>query len=180
MTVINTTKTGANLMEAFAGESRARNKYICFAEKARAEGYEQIADFFEETAKNELEHAKIWFKLLYGDAIPETPANLIAAACGEHYECTDMYARMAREAREEGYEKIAFLFDAVGKIEEEHEARYVRLFNSVINNRVFNRETPEKWHCMNCGHVYESTDAPEICHVCNDPRSFFRIISASY
>jgi len=174
------TKTEANLWEAFAGESQARNKYTYFASQARKDGYEQIAAIFEETALNEREHAKIWFKLLHGDAIPETPANLAVAAAGEHGEWTDMYARMAKEAKEEGFDKIAFLFEAVGKIEKEHEARYLALLKAIEDGKVFAKDTPEKWQCMNCGHLHSSAAAPAGCPVCRHPKAFFQILAENY
>ena len=180
MSNLKGTKTEKNLMEAFAGESQARNKYTYFASQAKKDGYEQIAAFFLETAGNEKEHAKIWFKLLHGDAIPDTPANLKAAASGEHGEWTDMYVRMAKEAKEEGFDTIAFLFEAVGKIEKEHEARYLALLKSIEENRVFKKEQKEKWQCMNCGHIHEGTDAPGLCPVCRHPQSYFQILAGNY
>ena len=146
-------KTERNLMEAFAGESQARNKYTYFASKARKEGYEQIAAIFEETALNEKEHAKLWFKLLHGGEVPTTAENLKAAAEGENYEWTDMYDRMAKEAREEGFDKIAYLFEAVGKIEKEHEERYLKLLENVENGLVFSKDGEKIWKCRNCGHI---------------------------
>jgi len=174
------TKTEANLMEAFAGESQARNKYTYFASQAKKDGYEQIASLFLETAENEKEHAKIWFKLLHGDAVPSTPENLKAAASGEHAEWTDMYARMAKEAREEGFERIACLFEDVGAIEKEHEARYLALLKSIEEGRVFKRAEQEKWHCMNCGHIHANTDAPNACPVCKHPQSYFQRLAENY
>ncbi|MCL2711446.1 MAG: rubrerythrin family protein [Planctomycetaceae bacterium] len=167
-------------MEAFAGESQARNKYTYFASQAKKEGYEQIASLFLETAENEKEHAKIWFKLLHGDAVPSTTENLKAAASGEHAEWTDMYARMAAEARAEGFERIALLFEAVGAIEKEHEARYLALLKSIEENRVFKRAEQRKWQCMNCGHQHASTDAPNACPVCKHPQSYFQILAENY
>ena len=145
-------KTEKNLMEAFAGESQARNKYTYYASKAKKEGYNIIADKFEQTANNEKEHAKIWFKLLHGGEVPSTMDNLKDAAAGENYEWTDMYARMAKEAREEGFEKIAFLFEAVGKIEKGHEERYQALLDSLCEGKIFERPTKVIWECANCGH----------------------------
>jgi rubrerythrin len=174
------TKTEANLQEAFAGESQARNKYTYFAAKAKKDGYEQIAAIFEETAANEKEHAKIWFKLLCGGAVPDTSANLAAAASGEHSEWTDMYVRMAAEAREEGFDKIAFLFDSVAKIEKEHEARYLALLKNIEGSQVFKRESVNKWHCMNCGYIHEAAAAPGVCPVCAHPQSYFQILSVNY
>ena len=180
MTDLKGTKTEANLMEAFAGESQARNKYTYFASQAKKEGYEQIAALFLETAENEKEHAKIWFKLLHGDMVPSTPENLKAAASGEHAEWTDMYARMAKEAREEGFNRIAYLFEAVGKIEKEHESRYLSLLKSIEEKQVFKKTENKKWHCMNCGHIHEDTDAPGVCPVCNHPQSYFQILAENY
>jgi len=180
MTNLKGTKTEANLMEAFAGESQARNKYTYFASRAKKDGYEQIAAIFEETALNEKEHAKIWFKLLHDGAIPDTIANLTAAAAGEHGEWTDMYARMAKEAKDEGFHDIAALFEDVGKIEKEHEARYLALLKSIEDKTVFKRAKAEKWHCMNCGHIREGTDAPKGCPVCAHPQSYFEILSENY
>ena len=174
------TKTEANLMEAFAGESQARNQYTYFASKAKKEGYSQIAAFFEETADNEKEHAKLWFKLLQGGEIKDTISNLKAAAAGEHFEWTDMYARMAKEAKEEGFDKIAFLFEEVGKIEKEHEARYLALLKNIEEGTVFKKDSAKSWHCMNCGHVDEAAQAPEGCPVCAHPQGFFQILPKNY
>ena len=173
-------KTEKNLMEAFAGESQARNKYTYFASKAKKEGYEQIAALFLETAENEKEHAKIWFKLLCGGDIPSTAENLTAAAAGENAEWTDMYPRMAAEAREEGFDKIAYLFEAVGKIEQEHEERYKKLLENVEDKLVFSKDGDAIWKCRNCGHIVVGKDAPEICPVCNHPQSFFEIKAENY
>ena len=173
-------KTEKNLMEAFAGESQARNKYTYFASKAKKEGYEQIAAIFEETALNEKEHAKIWFKLLNGGEIPSTVENLQAAAEGENFEWTDMYERMAKEAREEGFERIAFLFDAVGKIEKEHEERYKKLLENVEGDLVFSKDGDKIWKCRNCGHICIGKEAPEVCPVCNHPKAFFEIKAENY
>ena len=164
-------KTEKNLMEAFAGESQARNKYTYFASKARKEGYEQIAAIFEETAANEKEHAEIWFKLLNDGAVPTTVENLKAAAEGENFEYTDMYARMAKEAKEEGFDKIAFLFEAVGKIEKEHEARYLKLLKNIEDGIVFSSDDERIWKCRNCGHIVIGKYAPEVCPVCSHPKS---------
>ena len=174
------TKTEANLREAFAGESQARNKYTYFASKARKDGYEQIAAIFEETAANEKEHAKLWFKLLEGGDIKSTPENLKAAAEGENFEWTDMYDRMAKEAREEGFDKIAYLFESVGKIEKEHEERYKKLLANVENGLVFSKDGDTIWKCRNCGHIVVGKDAPEICPVCSHPKSFFEIKAENY
>ncbi len=166
-------KTEKNLMEAFAGESQARNKYTYYASKAKKEGYNIIAAKFEETANNEKEHAKIWFKLLHGGEIPSTVENLKDAASGENYEWTDMYARMAKEAREEGFTKIAALFDMVGKIEKGHEERYNALLNSLVEGKIFNRPTKVVWECANCGHRVEAPNAPAKCPVCDHPQAYF-------
>jgi len=173
-------KTEKNLMEAFAGESQARNKYTYFASKARKDGYEQIAALFEETAGNEKEHAKLWFKLLNGGEIPSTEENLKAAAEGEHFEWTDMYARMAKEAKEEGFDRIAYLFEAVGKIEKEHEERYLKLLENVKDGLVFSRDDERIWKCRNCGHIIVGKYAPEVCPVCGHPKSFFEIKAENY
>ena len=173
-------KTEKNLMEAFAGESQARNKYTYFASKARKEGYEQIAAIFEETAANEKEHAEIWFKLLNDGAVPTTVENLKAAAEGENFEYTDMYARMAKEAKEEGFDKIAFLFEAVGKIEKEHEARYLKLLKNIEDGIVFSSDDERIWKCRNCGHIVIGKYAPEVCPVCSHPKSYFEIKAENY
>jgi rubrerythrin len=163
------TKTQANLMAAFAGESQARNKYTYYASKAKKEGYEQIAALFQMTADNEKEHAKIWFKLLH-DGVADTATNLKDAAAGENYEWTDMYANFAKEAKEEGFDKIAFLFEQVAKIEKEHEARYLALLKNVNEGRVFEKDGKVYWQCANCGHIHEGTTAPTVCPVSNIPR----------
>ena len=173
-------KTEKNLMEAFAGESQARNKYTYFASKAKKEGYQQIAAIFEETAQNEKEHAKMWFKLLNGGEVPSTAENLKAAAEGENFEYTDMYVRMAKEAREEGFDKIAYLFEEVGKIEKEHEARYLALLNNVEGDLVFSRDGEKIWKCRNCGHIVIGKEAPEVCPVCSHPRAYFEIKAENY
>ena len=173
-------RTEANLMAAFAGESQARNKYTYYASKARKDGYEQIAALFEETAKNEMEHAKIWFKLLHGDAIPDTATNLKDAAAGENYEWTDMYAEFARVAEEEGFKRIAYLFKAVGDIEREHEARYLKLLDNVEGGLVFSRDGDVMWKCRNCGHIVISSKAPELCPVCAHAKSYFEIKADNY
>jgi rubrerythrin len=174
------TRTEANLMAAFAGESQARNKYTYFASQARKDGYVQIANFFDETANNEKEHAKIWFKLLHGGKLPATPENLNAAADGENFEWTDMYARMANEAKEEGFDHIAYLFEQVGQIEKEHEARYRALLKNIEDGAVFKKADSAKWQCINCGHHHEGADAPEQCPVCQHPQSYFQIVEANY
>ncbi len=173
-------KTEKNLMEAFAGESQARNKYTYFASKARKEGYQQIADIFEETARNEKEHAKIWFKYLQGGDIQDTVSNLNAAADGENFEWTDMYDRMAKEAREEGFTEIAARFEMVGRIEKEHEARYRKLLGNIKGDLVFSRDGDCVWQCINCGHIVVGKKAPKICPVCSHPQSYFQIKSENY
>lgn len=180
MTNLKNTKTEANLMEAFAGESQARNKYTYFAARAKKDGYEQIADLFLQTAENEKEHAKIWFKLLNGGSVPDTAANLAAAAGGEHAEWTDMYVRMAKEAREEGFHDISALFEAVGRIEKEHEARYLALLKNIGDKSVFVKAAAVKWHCRNCGHIAEKADAPLVCPVCKHPQSYFEVLAENY
>ena len=165
-------KTEANLQAAFAGESMARNKYTYYASKAKKEGYNIIASKFEETANNEKEHAKIWFKLLH-DGMPSTVENLKDAAAGERYEWTDMYDTMAKEAEEEGFKKIAGLFRAVAKIEKSHEERYNALLSALEEGRVFERPTKVIWECANCGHRLESLRAPELCPVCEHPKAYF-------
>ena len=171
-------KTEANLMTAFAGESQARNKYTYFASKARKDGFVQIANLFEETANNEKEHAKIWFKLL--DGIGSTAENLKAAAAGENYEWTDMYATFAKEAKEEGFDQIAFLFESVGKIEKHHEERYLDLLKNVEENKVFKKDGKVYWKCGNCGHIHEGTEATGVCPVCNHPQAYFELVSKNY
>ena len=173
-------KTEQNLRDAFAGESQARNKYTYFASKAKKEGYEQIAAIFEETALNEKEHAKIWYKILNGGEIGTTKDNLKAAAEGENYEWTDMYDRFAKEAREEGFDKIAYLFEAVGKIEKEHEERYLKLLENVENGIVFSKDDERIWKCRNCGHIVIGKYAPEVCPVCNHPKSYFEVKAENY
>ena len=173
-------KTEKNLMDAFAGESQARNKYTYYASKARKDGYEQIASLFEETAGNEKEHAKIWFKILHGGEIPTTEENLKDAAGGENYEWTEMYPRMAKEAREEGFDDIARLFDLVGKIEKEHEERYLKLLENVKDGLVFSRDDERVWKCRNCGHIVIGKYAPNYCPVCGHPQSFFEIKAENY
>lgn len=174
------TKTERNLQEAFAGESQARNKYTYFASKAKKEGYQQIAAIFEETAANEKEHAKMWFKLLEGGAVKSTVENLKAAASGENFEWTDMYDRMAREADEEGFPEIAEKFRAVGAIEEHHEERYRKLLKNIEDAVVFSREGDAVWVCRNCGHVVIGKQAPEECPVCNHPQSYFELKAENY
>ena len=171
-------KTEKNLMEAFAGESQARNKYTYFASVAKKEGYEQIAALFLETAENEKEHAKIHFKYLNG--ISDTKANLAAAAAGENYEWTDMYDRMAKEADEEGFTEIAAKFRGIGAIEKEHEARFRRLLENVENGEVFKRGSITIWKCRNCGHIVVGTEAPKVCPVFNHAQSYFEVKEEIY
>ena len=173
-------KTEKNLREAFAGESQARNKYTYYASKAKKDGYEQIAAIFMETADNEKEHAKIWFKLLNDGQIPETIDNLKDAANGENYEWTDMYAKFAEEAREEGFANIAYLFEAVGKIEKEHEERYKKLVENLEDGLVFSRDGDRIWKCRNCGHIHIGPKAPATCPVCAHPQAFFEIKAENY
>ena len=174
------TKTETNLQEAFAGESMARNKYTYFASKARKDGYEQIAAIFEETAGNEKEHAKLWFKYLEGGDIKDTHSNLIAAAEGENYEWTDMYDRMAKEAEEEGFKEIAAKFRMVGAIEKHHEERYKKLVGNLDEGLVFSRDGDRIWKCRNCGHIVIGPKAPKVCPVCMHPQSFFEINAENY
>jgi rubrerythrin len=172
-------KTEKNLLAAFAGESQARNKYSYYASKARKEGYNLIGDIFDETANNEKEHAKIWFKLL-NNGIPDTAANLEDAAAGENYEWTDMYANFAKDAREEGFTQIAELFEGVAKIEKEHEERYRALLKSVKAGKLFERGELVAWKCANCGHIHFGNKAPEICPVCDHPKAYFQVLVKSY
>ena len=165
------------MQAAFAGESQARNKYTYYASKAKKEGYEQIAAIFEETAANEKEHAKMWFKLLHDNSIPDTITNLTDAAAGENYEWTDMYEQFAKEAREEGFDRIAYLFEAVGAIEKMHEARYKKLLENVQGGLVFSSEGDAIWECRNCGHIYIGKEAPKVCPVCAHPQSYFQKLS---
>ena len=173
------TKTEANLMAAFAGESQARNRYTFYASKARKDGYVQIAKIFEETAANEKEHAEIWFKLLH-DGIPSTEENLKDAAAGENYEWTDMYAGFAKTAKEEGFDRIAALFTMVGAIEKEHEERYLKLLANVQEGLVFSRDGDMIWQCSNCGHIVVGKKAPEVCPVCAHPKADFQIKAENY
>ncbi|MBE6299979.1 MAG: rubrerythrin family protein [Bacteroidales bacterium] len=172
-------KTEQNLMTAFAGESQARNKYTYYASKAKKEGFVQIAELFEATANNEKEHAKIWFKLLH-DGIADTATNLADAAAGERYEWTDMYATFAKEAREEGFDHIAFLFEGVAKIEKEHEERYRKLLDNVEKKIVFSRDGDCIWECGNCGHIVIGKEAPEMCPICDHPKAHFRLRATNY
>ena len=173
-------RTEANLMAAFAGESQARNKYTYYASKAKKDGYEQIAAIFEETALNEKEHAKIWFKLLHDGEIPTTMDNLKDAANGENFEWTDMYPEFAKVAREEGFDRIAYLFEAVGAIEKEHEERYRKLLENVKDGLVFSKDGDKIWKCRNCGHICIGKEPPQVCPVCNHPQSYFEIKAENY
>ncbi len=173
-------KTYQNLMTAFAGESQARNKYTYFASAAKKEGYEQIAAIFEETANNEKEHAKMWFKLLNGGVVPSTKENLKSAAEGENYEWTDMYDSFAKEAEEEGFKEIANKFRLVAAIEKEHEERYLKLLNNIANERVFDKEDTTVWVCRNCGYVHVGKTAPKVCPACNHPQAYFEMRSTNY
>ena len=174
------TRTEANLMEAFAGESMARNKYTYFASKAKKDGYVQIAAIFEETAANEKEHAKIWYKYLHGGAVPATVENLADAAAGENAEWTAMYARMAREAREEGFDEIAERFEQVAAIEKHHEERYRKLLKNINDKKVFSKDGDAIWQCSNCGHIVVGKEAPEICPVCAHPQAYFQVLAENY
>ena len=173
-------KTEANLLAAFAGESQAYTKYGYYASKAKKDGFVQIGDLFEETARNEKEHAKIWFKLLHDGAMPGTEQNLTDAAAGENYEWTDMYAGFAETARAEGFDHIAFLFESVAKIEREHEERYRRLLANIEDGIVFSREGDMVWQCSNCGHIVVGQKAPEVCPVCAHPQSYFQLRATNY
>ena len=173
-------KTEKNLLEAFAGESMARNKYTYYASKAKKDGYVQISQIFEETAANEKEHAKIWFKYLHDGKVPGTEANLKDAADGENFEWTDMYARMAAEARAEGFEEIAQKFEMVGAIEKEHEERYRKLLANIEGGLVFSRDGAAVWQCSNCGHIVIGPSAPDVCPVCDHPQSFFQLKAENY
>lgn len=173
------TKTEANLMAAFAGESQARNKYTYYASKAKKDGYEQIAALFEETANQEKEHAKMWFKLLTG-GVGTTEENLAAAAGGENEEWTDMYPRMAKEAREEGFERIAKLFEMVAAVEQEHENRYKKMLNNIKEGIVFSRDGDRIWQCRNCGHIHIGKEAPAVCPVCAHPQAYFQLKAENY
>lgn len=173
-------KTEKNLMAAFAGETQARTKYSFYATKARQDGFEQIAKLFEETSKNEMEHAKIWFKLLKGDAIPDTELNLADAASGENYEWSDMYPEFEREAKEEGFTQIAYLFGAVAAIEKFHEERYKKLLSNVKGGLVFSKDGEAVWQCMNCGHIVVGKKAPDMCPVCRHSKAFFELHAENY
>ena len=177
---LKNSKTYENLQKAFAGESQARNKYTYFASRAREEGYEQIAALFEETAQNEMEHAKLWFKEMMGGDLLDTSLNLKMAADGENYEWTDMYAEFAKIAKEEGFDHIAYLFEEVGKIEKEHEERYLKLLENVKDGKVFEAGEVKIWKCRNCGHIVIGKEAPEICPVCSHPKAYFEIKAENY
>ena len=169
-------KTEQNLMTAFAGESQARNKYTYYASQARKDGYVQIADIFEETAANEKEHAKLWFKELHGGKVPATTENLLDAADGENFEWTDMYAGFAATAKEEGFDHLAFLFKKVGEIEKHHEERYRKLLANIEGGLVFSRDGDCIWECSNCGHIHIGKNAPELCPVCAHPKAYFKLV----
>ena len=173
-------KTEQNLMAAFAGESQARNKYTYYASKAKKEGYEQIAAIFEETAGNEKEHAKIWFKLLHGGNVPSTMENLEDAAAGENYEWTDMYAKFAKEADEEGFTEIAATFRGIAEVEKHHEERYRKLLDNLGNGEVFKKGSITVWKCRNCGHIHVGLEAPTVCPVCKHPQSYFEVNCENY
>lgn len=174
------TKTEKNLATAFAGESQAHTKYLYYASKAKKDGYVQMGNIFEETARNEKEHAKLWFKYLHGGAVPATPENLTDAAAGENYEWTDMYAGFAREAREEGFEEIAKKFEMVAEIEHRHEERYRKLLQNINDCVVFSRDGECVWQCSNCGHIVVGKKAPEVCPVCDHPKSYFELWKENY
>ncbi len=173
-------RTEANLMAAFAGESQARNKYTYYASKAKKDGYVQIAQIFEETAANEKEHAKIWFKLLHGGQIADTLDNLQDAAGGEHFEWADMYREFAEQAKEEGFDQIAYLFEEVGKIEKMHEERFRKLISNIESSCVFSKDGDTIWECANCGHIHIGKRAPEVCPVCSHPQSYFQVKAENY
>ncbi len=173
-------KTEANLQAAFAGESQARNKYTYYASKAKKEGYVQISNIFLETAGNEKEHAELWFKALHGGAVPDTITNLIDAAAGEHFEWTDMYAEMAKTAREEGFAEIACQMEGVAAIEKRHEERYLALKQNIEEGKVFSREGEESWICTNCGHVHVGKDSPKLCPVCKHEQAYFEILAENF
>ena len=173
-------QTEKNLLAAFAGEAQAHTKYQYYASKAKKDGFVQIADLFEETARNEKEHAKIWFKLLHDGAVSETTKNLADAASGENYEWTDMYAGFAKTAKEEGFDRIAYLFEAVGKIEKEHEERYRKLLANIEEGIVFSRDGDAIWQCSNCGHIMVGKQAPGMCPVCEHPQSYFQLLAQNY
>jgi rubrerythrin len=173
-------KTWDNLMAAFAGETQARTKYTYYASQAKKDGYEQIANIFMETAENEKEHAKLWFKLLHGGKVPDTLTNLKDAAAGENYEWTDMYAEFAKVAREEGFDDIAKQFEGVAMIEKYHEERYRKLISNVESGKVFRKDTEVVWQCLNCGHIFTGAEVPEECPVCAHPRAYFQLLAENY
>lgn len=175
MVDIKGSKTEANLLTAFSGESEARNKYTYYASQAKKDGYEQIAAIFLETAENEKEHAKLWFKALHGGSVPKTADNLKDAASGENYEWTKMYAGFAKTAREEGFNEIAEAFEGVAKVEKEHEQRYLELLKNIENGTVFKKDSVSVWKCRNCGHIHVGKEAPEVCPVCTHPQSYFEL-----
>ena len=177
---IKGTKTEANLMTAFSGESQARTKYTYYASQAKKEGYEQISGLFMETAENEKEHAKLWFKLLHDGAVPKTIENLKDAADGENYEWTDMYATFAKEAREEGLDDIAVMFEYVGKVEKAHEERYRKLLENIEQGLVFKRGDVYMWKCRNCGYIHVGKEAPQVCPTCKHPQAYFEIMTENY
>ena len=177
---IKGTKTEKNLLAAFAGESQARNKYTYYASQAKKDGYVQISNIFEETAANEKEHAKMWFKLLHDGKVPSTEENLREAAKGENYEWTEMYEGFAKDAEEEGFTQIAAMFRGVAKIEKEHEARYLALLENVEKGLVFEKDEVVVWRCLNCGHIHVGNKAPAVCPVCAHPQSYFEIVSRNY
>ena len=180
MSSLQGTKTEKNLLAAFAGESQAAVKYGYYASRAKKDGFEQIAGIFQETSGNEREHAKLWFKALHDGGIPDTSRNLLDAAEGEHYEWADMYKQFAKEAKAEGFDTLAAQFEAVGNVEKSHEKRYRALAENIENNSVFSKKTKEVWICRNCGHLHDSTDAPEMCPVCIHPKAFFEIHAVNY
>jgi rubrerythrin len=180
MKLLKGSKTEENLNSAFAGESKAHTKYLYYASKAKKDGYVQIADIFEETARNEKEHAKLWFKLLHDNDIPPTQDNLLDAALGENYEWTDMYADFAKTAKEEGFDHIAFLFEGVAKIEKEHEERYRKLLTNIKDGLIFSRDEDQIWQCENCGHIVIGKKAPAICPICSHPQAYFQIKAVNY
>ena len=173
-------KTEQNLLKAFAGESQARNKYSYYASKAKKDGYEQLAAIFEETANNEKEHAKLWFKWLHDGAVPDTKTNLQDAANGENYEWTEMYKEFAETAKEEGFDELARLFEMVGEIEKHHEERYLKLLQNIEDDRVFKKDGDKIWVCRNCGYVYTGKEALEVCPVCAHPQSFMEVKAENY
>ncbi len=174
------TQTEKNLQDAFAGESQARNKYTYYASVAKKEGYEQIAEIFEETANNEKEHAKLWFKALHGGKIPTTVENLVDAAAGENYEWTNMYERMAKEAKKEGFKDIAKLFEGVAAIEKRHQERYEVLLDLIKKGKVFKKTDKQIWICRNCGHIHVGKEAPKVCPVCNHPQAYFEVYNNNF